>query len=67
MRRESDKRSVIVDVTDTYFTGDSLEDERRKGKGRKDEEAHTDSASGQREARLPALTSDVSLGTYRTG
>lgn len=29
---EKDRRSVIIDVTDTYFTGDSLDSRPRKGK-----------------------------------
>jgi len=29
---EKEKRSVIVDVTDTYFTGDSLDSDPRRGK-----------------------------------
>jgi hypothetical protein len=32
VRNEGGKHSVIVDVTDTYFTGDSLEGKRRRGK-----------------------------------
>ena len=28
---EKEKKSVIVDVTDTYFTGDSLDSKPRKG------------------------------------
>ena len=32
LKIEGNKRTVVVNVTDTYFTGDSLDSEPRKGK-----------------------------------